>query len=121
MIKNIQKWLLSIFAIIGAFFTCGLGGAFLAESLNIWSVPVAGFLAAFSVVTVAYLSAPLNPRAFASAVFVVGASIAFYLLNDEVYPDSYQERAYLHTWLPYLTTLIGGLVSMVIIFYPKKL
>lgn len=58
-------------AIIGAFFICGIGGAFIASFLNVWDIPVAGFLAAFSVVAVAYLSAPINPKVFINRLIVV--------------------------------------------------
>ena len=120
MQSNFEKWLLSILAIVGAFFICGIGGFFLASSISVWDTPVAGFIAAFSVVSVSYLSAPVNPKVYSSSVFVLGALLAFNMLKGETYPVSFEGRAYQPTLVPYICTIIGGLIPIAFIFIPSK-
>ena len=116
----IEKWLLSALAIIGAFSICGIGGAYLAHLAGLWNTPIAGFMAAFSVVSVAYLSAPKRPEKYALTVFVLGVVTAYLVLNDVEYPEAYGELAYQTSLLPFISTVGGGLFALAIIILPQK-
>lgn len=108
MQNNLEKWLISILATFGGFVSFGILGAFVSNILNVWEIPLIGFCAAFATVSIAYLSAPKLPKHYASAIFILGAILAYYLLRHELYPETYEQKAYLQTWLPLLLTLVGG-------------
>lgn len=103
-----SKWALCIFAVAGGFFTCGFGGAFIASYFGLWDLPIAGFCAAFAVVSLAYASAPTHNNIAAIVSFAVGAVLAWYFLESSFYPESYQELAYQQTYVPLFSTLVGG-------------
>ena len=109
-----QSWLIAAFAVIGAFALCGLGGAVIAEAFGIWSTPVAGFTAAFAVVAVAYLATPNFQRQSTILVFAVGCLAAWGLLGDLVYPGTYET-----TPLPFLITVAGGVIALIICVTPS--
>ena len=115
----IERWLLSLFAVLGAFVFCGLGGAVLADVIEVWQTPVAGFCAAFAVVAVAYLSAPARAKGYALGIAVVGTVIACLILRDQVYPETYGELAYQTSWIPLISTIAGGLAALVIVLFPS--
>ena len=105
-------WLRAMLAVAGAFFVAGICGAFVAGRLNLWATPIAGAVAAFAVVSSAYLFAPSHRRRSAVVVFVVGAAAAWYFVGNSWYPESYREQAYLRSHAPFACTLAGGLVGV---------
>lgn len=110
-----SKWALCIFAVAGGFFTCGFGGAFIASYFGLWDLPIAGFCAAFAVVSLAYASAPTHNNIAAIVSFAVGAVLAWYFLESSFYPESYQELAYQQTYVPLFSTLVGGFLPLAIV------
>jgi hypothetical protein len=120
MDNKIQQWTISFFAVFGAFFLCGIFGSALASLLGLWDQATSGFFAAFGVVNMAYLSSPNRNKQYSVIVFLLGAICAWLLIGDSWYPESYTEKAYQSTYLPFLITLLGGLLPLVVIFYPLK-
>jgi len=114
------KWATFVFAVIGAFFLCGIGGAVTAEWLGLWVLPVAGFCAAFGVVSLAFVSAPAKRSEVAITVFVAGALLAWFLIEPSWYPEIYEEKAYQSTHFPFLVTILGGVVALAIALLPFK-
>ena len=112
------KWATFLFAVIGAFFVCGIGGAVFASSLGLWDLPTAGFCAAFGVVSIAFVSAPAKRSEVSLTVFVAGALLAWFLIEPSWYPETYAEKAYQLTHLPFLVTISGGLVALAIALLP---
>jgi len=109
------KWTMAFLAVAGAFLIAGIAGGLAADSLGFWSTLGAGFAAAFAVVLVAYFSAPAHKLSVAIAAFVVGAIVAWSLLEPSFYPESYRERgAYQLTHLPVLATYLGGLLGLLV-------
>ncbi len=115
-----SQWVISAFAISGAFFLCGFGGALIADLTGLWDKPLAGFFAAFGVVSIAYLSAPSKNREFSLLVFIVGCLCAWFLVGSSWYPESYPSKAYQPTHLPFIVTVLGGLVSLAICLFPLR-
>jgi hypothetical protein len=115
-----SSWSIAAFAVFGAFILCGFGGAVIAEALGIWSTPVAGFTSAFAVVAIAHLVAPKYKAKTTLLVFVAGCIIAWWLLWNSYYPESYEEKAYMPTHIPFLTTVAGGAVALIICFFPVR-
>lgn len=106
------RWGSAVAIVFAAFFAAGLLGAFFAGSMRLWYQPVIGFFAAFAVVLSAYLSAPHHKLASAMVAFVVGAVLAWFLLESSSYPESYGEGlAYQPTRLPVVVTYAGGLLG----------
>ncbi|MEJ2405382.1 MAG: hypothetical protein P8171_13985 [Candidatus Thiodiazotropha sp.] len=120
MKNTTQQWAVSLFAISGAFILCGIGGAGIAHLLGQWETPLAGFSAAFGVVSMAYLSAPGWNKRFAIAVFFLGAVCAWFFIGSSWYPEPHLEKGHHHTYLPYIVTLAGGLVPLAVIFLPRN-
>jgi hypothetical protein len=120
MENKIHQWIISFFAVFGAFFLCGIFGSALASLFGLWDQPISGFFAAFGVVTMAYLSSPNRNKLYSVIVFLLGAIIAWLLIGDSWYPESYTEKAYQPTYLPFLITLFGGFLPLVVIFYPLR-
>ncbi|MEJ2466832.1 MAG: hypothetical protein P8045_14205 [Candidatus Thiodiazotropha sp.] len=112
MEKLIQQWVMSVFAIFGAFFFCGIGGAGIAGFIGLWETPSSGFCAAFGVVSMAYISAPSNNKWVSLIVFSLGAILAWFILEPSSFPESYQAKAYQQTHLPFIVTVAGGLISL---------
>lgn len=113
-----HKWVISLFSIAGAFVICGIGGAAIADLFDIWERPVAGFFAAFGVVTLAYLSAPVRNRSYSTLIFVIGAICAWLITGESWWPEDYVTRAYQPTYMPFIITVTGGLIPLAIILYP---
>ncbi len=110
------KWLTCLFAIIGGFFSCGIGGAFIASYFGFWELPAAGFCAAFAVVALTYVSAPSHNEAASVLSFIVGLITACYILQPSFYPESYEQHSYQGTYIPFISTLLGGLFVLAVIF-----
>jgi len=111
--RPVFAWPIAICAVAGAFLIGGIGGSFASIILGLWGLPGAGFLAAFSVVCVAYLTAPRSKLAFSIACFVFGAFAAWVLVGTAWYPESYGEKAYEPTSLPLAATCGGGVLGLV--------
>ena len=108
---NILRWiLLPVFVTIG-FFVTGFGSAFLANNLRIWSFPIMGFLVAFVVVTISYLTAPKYKLITGTVVFVIGAIFALKLVGKAWYPENYP-RPYERTFIPIICTYVGGILGL---------
>lgn len=114
------KWATFVFAVIGAFFLCSIGGVLIAEWLGLWDLPVVGFCAAFGVVSLAFVSAPTKRSEVALTVFVAGALLAWFLIEPSWYPEAYGEKAYQPTHVPFFVTVLGGLVALAIALLPFK-
>jgi hypothetical protein len=109
------KWFMFVSSVVCVFFLCGFVGIAVAGLLNIWMEPTAGFFSAFAVVGVAFYSAPKYKKIASILVFFLGAIIAWKLLGNSHYPESYK-LAYQSTIIPFYITLIGGLLALGIIF-----
>ncbi|WP_020405387.1 hypothetical protein [Hahella ganghwensis] len=120
MISQFERWVVAFFAVFGAFVFCGVGGFLIASLFGVWGLPVAGFFAAFSVVVLTYISAPKYQLPLVSIVFLVGCVLAWIILKDGHYPESYSEKAYQQTYLPFLATILGGMISVAFAFFLHK-
>jgi len=118
--SSFEKWIISGFAIIGAFFTSGIGASGLASLVSVWTIPYAGFCAAFSVVYIAGITAPQHPKKYSIFVFSVGALVAWFFLNNYTYPESYTTKAYQPTLIPLMVTLMGGTLGLLTNFILLK-
>ena len=58
--------------------------------------------------------APRHRRVVAVALYIAGACLAWFELNDWYIPEGYP-RAYQHSRVPLVLTLAGGLIAVVII------
>lgn len=105
------RWTIALFAVAGAFLVAGVLGSIVFDLLGLWELPGAGFAAALGVVGVAYLAAPRKNLGFSALCFVLGAAIAWRLVGHEFYPESYENRAYEPTLLPFAATCLGGLLN----------
>lgn len=112
-LTSMSQWIIAFFSVAGAFFLCGIGGAFIASSFGFWELPVAGFCAAFSVVSTAYLSVPKFRNESCIIVFVVGTFAAWFILEPSYYPENYQELAYQPSHLPFISTIAGGIFGLI--------
>lgn len=112
-----MRWMLALLAVIGGFFLAGIAGGIVSNVLlDVWSLPGAGFSAAFAVVVVTYLVAPGHKLISASIAFMIGAIIAYVMLEPSFLPESYGDRgAYEPTHLPVIATYLGGVVGLMIV------
>ena len=113
----LRPWVLAFFAIAGAFFLAGFGGSVVADILGFWHIPGAGFCAALAVVVATYVSAPSFKFTLSCLAFVVGAVVAWMLLEPSWYPDMkrYGSLAYQPTHLPVTATCAGGIVGLLLV------
>lgn len=111
----VLRWGLAFLAVLGGFFAAGVLGALATEFAGFWHLPGAGFSAAFAVVVVAYLAAPSHKRLASTVALVLGAAVAWVLLEPSFYPESYGERgAYEPTHLPVIATYAGALLGLLV-------
>lgn len=82
--------------------------------LNIWFEPIGGFVLAAAWVSSAYVIAPRFKQCASGVAFVVGAVLAWVLVGHAWWPEGY-DNAYQATAIPYVTTLIGGAITFVLI------
>ncbi|GLQ30909.1 hypothetical protein [Litoribrevibacter albus] len=115
-----ERWFTAFFATLGGFFFCGLGGSLIADLSGFWHLPVAGFFAAFGTVTLAYFSVPNYKDKIAYGILLVGSMLAWLLLEPSNYPSSYEDKAYQPTHIPFLVTVIGGIVALVLCVFPAS-
>lgn len=106
-------WPQALFAVLGVFVVAGLGAAVAANLAGLWEKPVAGCVAAFSVVLSAFLFAPRHKTACALVTFFAGATTAWMLVGQSYFPESYgAPLAYQPTHIPFLVTLAGGCLGL---------
>lgn len=87
------------------------------EFLSLWPEPIAGFIAAMTVVLVGYWLAPEHKIAIAAIWLLVGAIAAWLLLVNSHYPESYGvEYAYRPTFIPLALTYLGGAFGLFICY-----
>ena len=111
----ILRWALTLLAVFCSFVIAGIFGGIAAGLSGLCSLPGAGFSAAFSVVVVAYLSAPNHRFRTATVALILGVVVAWLLLEPSFYPESYGEReAYQLTHLPVVATYLGGLLGLLV-------
>lgn len=110
----VLRWALAVLAVLGGFTVAGILGGLATDFAGFWNLPGAGFSAAFAVVVVAHLAAPSHKLRTATVALVLGAVVAWLLLEPSFYPESYGNRgAYEPTHLPVIATCIGGLLGLV--------
>ena len=107
----VRSWLLASVKVFVAFVFFGVAGAFLASYTGVWDTPVAGFCAAFGVVVTAFLAAPQLKLATATASFIVGAAVAWWLVGDSFWPEGLP-KAYQPTNVPFYCTVAGGAFAL---------
>ena len=117
----ILKWVLALLAVLGGFLLAGISGGILTDLVGFWSLPGAGFSAAFVVVVVAYLAAPGHKLLSSAVALVIGAVAAWIVLEPSFYPESYGERgAYQPTHLPIIVTYFGGVLGLIVAVVLKR-
>ena len=116
----IIAWLKASLLIVGAFFASGIFAGWGAGVLHLWDTPIAGCVAAFSVVLTAYLTAPAHRIWAACLTFAAGAIVAWHFIGNSVYPESYGSMGYQPTHLPFLSTLSGGLAALALAFALRR-
>ena len=116
-----REWILTVLAVLGAFILGGVGGSAAATTLGIWSLPAAGFGAAFSVVVCAYWAAPLYKLQLSAVVLLIGAKVAWGFLGDgSYYPENYRNNlGYEPTFLPLWATYAGGLIAIAAVVFTE--
>ena len=109
------RWSLMVIAVIASFVVAGIVGAFVADMLGLWFLPTIGFIAAFAVVLATYLSAPRRKFTSSVVAMLIGAVVAWLLVEPSYYPASYGESlAYEPTHLPIVVTYAGGLLGLLV-------
>ena len=116
--KELRDWFLAPIAVFGAFLFAGLAGSFVGEQSGLWQLPVAGFFAAFSVVVTAYFAWSRHKFRAACIALLVGAFVAWIFIEPHWYPETerYGDLAYQTTHLPFLVTLAGGFLGLLVAF-----
>ncbi|MHC5538351.1 hypothetical protein ACYOEI_08995 [Singulisphaera rosea] len=109
------RWILLFTAIVGSFAVAFPLGVIASHIVGVWDEPGAGFVSALAVVLMAYFLAPNYRLQFSVLVFVVGANIAWSLLEPSFLPKSFGDRAYQPTHLPILWTYAGGLLGLLLV------
>ena len=120
--SELRDWILAPISVVGAFFLAGLAGSFIGDRSGIWNLPVAGFCAAFAVVVTAYFAWSKHKFRAACIALLVGAFVAWIFIEPWWYPptERYGDLAYQTTHLPYLVTLAGGFLGLLIAFVVKS-
>ena len=109
----VLRWALGFLAVLSGFLVAGVLGGFATVLTGFWYLPGAGFSAAFAVVVVAYLAAPSRKFRASTVALILGAVVAWVLLEPSFYPESYGERgAYQPTHFPIVATYLGGLLGI---------
>ena len=113
----ISKWLVAPFAVLGAFVVAGIAGALVMDGLGFWDPPGAGFCAAAAVVCMAYFAAPRYQLASACVALVLGAVVAWLLLEPSSLPERRGDpQAYQPTHIPVVATYLGGVAGLLTAF-----
>ena len=109
------RWFVMLTIVIFSFAAAIFLGALLASALGLWYRPTIGFVAAFTVVIAAYLSAPTHKLVSSAVAMLIGAVVAWLLVEPSYYPASYGEAlAYEPTHLPIVITYVGGLFGLLV-------
>jgi hypothetical protein len=113
----LKQWILTVLAVLGAFFVAGIAGSFATDMFGFWHLPGAGFFAALAVVVTTYIAAPSHKFLVTCSAFAVGAIAAWILLEPSSYPETerYEALAYQSTHLPVIATYIGGIVGLAVV------
>jgi len=108
-----MKWILAILAVLGGWLSGAVAGGFAAGLTGFWEIPGCGVGAAFVTVVVAYLAAPSHKLLSTFVVLVVGAVLAWLVLEPSFYPGGrhYRENAYEDTHLPIIATYISAILG----------
>lgn len=112
--SSFKSWFLMVLVTVGTFVIATIVGFLLAAFLGIWPEPAAGFLAAFLVVFMASFAAPSHKPLSAILTFAIGAAAAWYLLEPSFYPESFPDKAYQATHMPWLMTCSGGILGLLV-------
>lgn len=87
------------------------------EYLSLWAEPIAGFIAAVTVVLVGYWLAPHHKIEVAAIWLLVGAIAAWLVLSGSYYPESFGvSYAYRPTYIPLALTYLGGAAGLFICY-----
>ena len=116
--SQMKEWSLASLAIFGAFFIAGLTGSFITDYLGLWHLPGAGFAAALAVVLTTYFASPSHKFRSSCIALLVGAVVAWIFIEPSWYPDTrrYGDLAYQPTHLPFVATLTGGILGLLVAF-----
>lgn len=118
MMKNsIVRYGVMLAGVPAAFYAVMFLAVGFTEYLSLWAEPIAGFVAAVTVVLVGYLLAPHYKIAVAAIWLLVGAIVAWLLLAGSHYPESFGVNyAYRPTYIPLALTYLGGAVGLFICY-----
>lgn len=106
-------WPQAVFAILGVFVAAGLSAGIAANLVGLWEKPIAGCVAAFSVVLSTFLFAPHHKVICALVTFFAGAAAAWILVGQSSFPESYgAPLAYQPTHVPFVVTVAGGCLGL---------
>ena len=108
-----RRWLLTPFAVLGALVFSGAAALTLASQFGVWDLPIAGAACAATLVVTTFLMAPTRKPLFGFISFALGAWVAWAMLKDANWPDSYLEVAYRPTLTPLWVTWISGLLTLI--------
>ena len=109
--KIFLQWIKFVFIILFVFFAGIFIGTFLSNLLGLWDEPYSGFLAAILVVGVGFKMAPIYKMQIATCILILGTLIAWQLLEPSSYPENYGNKSYQLTHIPFLYTLLGGILG----------
>ena len=113
---GIFNWIMAAFAVVGGFVVAGVAGSVLTDFAGFWHLPGAGFSAALATVALAYLAAPNHKLSCAFGALIIGAAVAWYVLEPSWLPENYGDRgAYEPTHLPIIATYVGGVVGLLLV------
>ena len=116
--SELRDWILAPISVVGAFLVAGVAGSSIGSQSGIWGLPVAGFCAALAVVVTAYFAWSKHKLIAACIALLVGAFVAWVFIEPWWYPETerYGDLAYQTTHLPFLLTLAGGFLGLLIAF-----
>ena len=116
--SQMKAWSLAFLAVVGAFFVAGLTGSFITDYFGLWHLPGAGFAAALAVVVTTHFASPSHKFRSSCIALLVGAVVAWILIEPYWYPESerYGDLAYQTTHLPFVATLAGGILGLLVAF-----
>jgi hypothetical protein len=120
MFQKLIRWAMVVFAVLGTFFGLGIATLFVADFFGLLVKPVSGFVAAFAVVLVTYLTAPSHRMTAAIVVLVLGAIISWDLLEPSFYSEPYPGKQYQTTHIPIIMTWLGGALGLGLSFTLNK-
>ena len=96
-------------AVFGAFILSGIAASIVAAQFTHWTEPFVGPCCAVTVIVVTFWLSPVEKRTFGIMVLLLGVLMAWVLLPN-YYPE-HHPKAYQHTDIPFVITVVAGLVS----------